>query len=57
MPNSVLNWLSSYELVFKRTSKFEFLRVFGSLCFPNKVNKIDKFSERDKNVFHMVKSY
>lgn len=46
MPTSVLNGLSPYELVFKRAPSFDYLRVFGCLCFSVKQNVTDKFFER-----------
>ena len=46
MPSSILNGLSPYEHLFKRTPNFDHLRVFGCLCFVDKLNINDKFSER-----------
>ncbi|XP_023772322.1 uncharacterized protein LOC111920980 [Lactuca sativa] len=46
MPTSVLNGQSPYELVFQRTPSFDYLRVFGCLCFAVKPNVFDKLSER-----------
>ena len=48
IPTLVLKCLSPYELVFKKMSVFEHLRVFGSLCFATKLNNHDKFSEKDE---------
>ncbi|KAI3688864.1 hypothetical protein L2E82_46759 [Cichorium intybus] len=45
-PSSVLNGKTPYELVYKRSPKLDFLRVFGCLCFATKLNVSDKFSER-----------
>ncbi|XP_023771360.1 uncharacterized protein LOC111920014 [Lactuca sativa] len=45
MPTSVLNGQSSYELVFQRTPSFDYLRVFGCLCFAVKPNVSDKLFE------------
>ncbi|KAI3499188.1 hypothetical protein L1887_34981 [Cichorium endivia] len=45
-PSSVLNGKTPYELVYKRSPKLDFLRIFGCLCFAAKLNLSDKFSER-----------
>lgn len=48
-PSSVLNGKTPYELVYKRSPKLDFLRIFGCLCFATKLNLSDKFSERAEN--------
>lgn len=44
MPISVLNSLSPYDFK-KRFMFFDYLRVFGCLCFATKLNNFDKFLE------------
>ncbi|KAI3753423.1 hypothetical protein L2E82_25475 [Cichorium intybus] len=47
-PTSVLNGKSPFEMVYKVEPNFEFLRVFGCLCFATKLNNSDKFSSRSE---------
>lgn len=48
-PSSVLQGLTPYELVYKKSPSFDNLRVFGCLCFSTKLNNFDKFSSGAEN--------
>lgn len=48
IPSSVLKGLSPYELVYKKCTNFDNLRVFGCLCSSKNLNNSDKFSAKDE---------
>ncbi|KAI3788114.1 hypothetical protein L2E82_00783 [Cichorium intybus] len=45
-PTSILSGKSPFEMVYKVEPNFDFLRVFGCLCFATKLNNSDKFAPR-----------
>ncbi|KAI3781572.1 hypothetical protein L2E82_11589 [Cichorium intybus] len=47
-PTSVLNGKSPYEMIYGVEPNFNFLRVFGCLCFATKLNNLDKFAPRSE---------
>ncbi|KAI3521421.1 hypothetical protein L1887_10887 [Cichorium endivia] len=47
-PTSVLNGKSPFEMIYNVEPNFDFLRVFGCLCFATKLNNSDKFASRSE---------